>query len=157
MNFGQAIDALKAGKKVQRQGWSGKGMFLVLDPGSVVNELREGSAYHKAGITGSITINPHIDMKTATGEMQPGWLASQTDVLADDWQVVVLDAVAAVPFPIGSTVQLKSGGPNIGVLGYVAEADGELLLAGGYAEAGGFRAYIVSPPECFVAAVGDEK
>lgn len=88
MNFGQAIEALKAGKKVARSGWNGKGMFLVLDPGSTVNELREGSAYHKAGLTGAITINPHIDMKTATGEMQPGWLASQTDMLADDWSEV---------------------------------------------------------------------
>jgi hypothetical protein len=34
------------------------------------------------------TINPHIDMFTATGEMQPGWLASQTDMLANDWQIV---------------------------------------------------------------------
>lgn len=88
MSFGHAIEALKAGKRVARSGWNGNGMWLVLDPGSVVSEVRYGSAYHKAGITGSFTINPHIDMKTATGEMQPGWLASQTDMLADDWVVV---------------------------------------------------------------------
>lgn len=88
MTFGLAIEALKAGRRVARTGWNGKGMWLVMDPGSVVNELRVGSAYHKAGLRGSITINPHIDMKTATGEMQPGWLASQTDMLADDWQIV---------------------------------------------------------------------
>lgn len=88
MSFGLAVEALKKGFKVARAGWNGKGMWLVLDPGSVVSEVREGSAYHKAGITGEFTINPHIDMKTATGEMQPGWLASQTDMLADDWQLI---------------------------------------------------------------------
>lgn len=88
MTLGKAIEALKLGYRVARAGWNGKGMWLVLDPGSVVSEAREGSAYHKAGVTGSFTINPHIDMKTATGEMQPGWLASQTDMLADDWQIV---------------------------------------------------------------------
>lgn len=88
LSFGHAIAALKAGKRVARAGWNGKGMWLVLDPGSFVPGAREGSVYHNVGITGAFTINPHIDMKTATGEMQPGWLASQTDMLADDWQVV---------------------------------------------------------------------
>ena len=88
MPFGLAIEALKLGQRVARAGWNGKGMWLTLDPGSVVNELREGSSYHKAGLSGPITINPHIDMKTATGEMQPGWLASQTDMLADDWRII---------------------------------------------------------------------
>jgi len=89
MNFGAAIEALKLGSRVARAGWNGKGMWLVLDPGSIVHELREGSAYAKAGQRGPIIINPHIDMKTATGEMQPGWLASQTDMLANDWQIVL--------------------------------------------------------------------
>ena len=88
MSFGLALEALKLGRRVARAGWNGKGMWLVLDPGSVVSEAREGSAYHKAGISGSFTINPHIDMRTATGEMQPGWLASQTDMLADDWALI---------------------------------------------------------------------
>ncbi len=87
MNFGQAIEALKLGRKVARAGWNGKGMWLVLVPGSFVSDLREGSAYHEAGLT-SATVNPHIDMFTATGEMQPGWLASQTDMLAEDWAVL---------------------------------------------------------------------
>lgn len=88
MTFGLALEALRKGQRVARAGWNGKGMWLTMDPGSTVNELREGSAYHKAGLRGPITINPHIDMKTATGEMQPGWLASQTDMLADDWIIV---------------------------------------------------------------------
>lgn len=91
MNFGQAIEALKVGKKVARAGWNGKGMFLILVAGSSVKPYK-GSAYDVAGIPTNdvdlIDINPHIDMKTATGEMQPGWLASQTDMLAEDWEVV---------------------------------------------------------------------
>lgn len=88
LSFGMAVEALKLGERVARSGWNGKGMWLVLDPGSIVSEARVGSAYHRAGITGAFAINGHIDMKTATGEMQPGWLASQTDMLADDWQII---------------------------------------------------------------------
>lgn len=90
MNFGQAIEALKDGERVQRQGWNGKGMFLVYVPGTNVAPY-PGTPYHAAQVIdedGRVTINPHIDMKTATGEMQPGWLASQTDMLADDWQII---------------------------------------------------------------------
>ena len=93
MNFGEAIQALKDGNKVSRSGWNGKGMFLVLVPATPNCVLREGTPYHtalnhSAAISGSVTINAHIDMFTATGEMQPGWLASQTDMLSDDWGVV---------------------------------------------------------------------
>jgi hypothetical protein len=88
MTFGEAIEHLKEGKRVARSGWNGKGMWLVLIHGSRVVP-REGTPYTVAADEdGEVTINAHIDMKTATGEMQPGWLASQTDMLADDWQVV---------------------------------------------------------------------
>jgi hypothetical protein len=88
MNFGKAIEALKGGRRVARKGWNGKNMFLVFVPGSNV-ELREGTPYSNAlPLDKSATINPHIDVLTATGEFQPGWLASQTDMLADDWQIV---------------------------------------------------------------------
>jgi hypothetical protein len=89
MDFAEALRALKAGHKVARQGWNGKGMWLVLVPGSRV-ELRPGTTYHMAlnderfGQSHA-TINPHIDMFTAQGQMQPGWFASQTDMLAEDW------------------------------------------------------------------------
>lgn len=90
MNFGSAIEALKAGSRVARSGWNGKGMFLVYVSGSDVAPYH-GTPYHDERIIdgdGRVTINPHIDMKTATGEMQPGWLASQTDMLAEDWSIV---------------------------------------------------------------------
>jgi len=88
MNFGLAIEAMRKGHKVQRSGWNGKGMWLILVPGSPNITPVAGTPYSKAGITEPTSINPHIDMFTATGEMQPGWLASQTDMLAGDWQMV---------------------------------------------------------------------
>lgn len=87
MNFGEAITALEAGKKVSRSGWNGKGMWLVYVPATINCTFGEGTPYRKAGLE-SATINAHIDMYTATGEMQPGWLASQTDMLAKDWGIV---------------------------------------------------------------------
>ena len=89
MNFGQAIEALKQGAKVQRAGWNGKGMWLILVPGSPSVRPVAGTPYSKAGIVEPTNINPHIDMFTADKCMQPGWLASQTDMLAEDWQITV--------------------------------------------------------------------
>ncbi len=88
MNFGEALEALKAGNRVSREGWNGKGMWLVLIPGTKDAKLTEGTPYEVALKSNIVTINPHIDMYTATGEMQPGWLASQTDMLSDDWGIV---------------------------------------------------------------------
>ena len=85
-SFGWAIQMLQEGHKVARAGWNGKGMWLILQSGSQV-ELREGSCYYNAGLR-NVTIDPHIDMFTAGGTMQPGWLASQADMLALDWCIV---------------------------------------------------------------------
>lgn len=87
MKFGQALEALEDGYTVQRKGWNGKGMWLTLVQGSrVIPTLN--SPYEEAGIHDPIDIDPHIDMFTAGKTMQPGWLASQADMLADDWQLV---------------------------------------------------------------------
>jgi len=67
-SFGDAITLLKTGGRVQRRGWNGKGMYLYL-------ERRDG-------------FDPCIVMHTAGGTEQPGWLASQPDMLGDDWQTV---------------------------------------------------------------------
>jgi len=92
MNFGQAIDALKAGQKVARAGWNGRGMWLILVPGTPKAKLHDGTPYKTALGQDECEILPHIDMWTvnASGRqaMLPGWLASQTDMLSDDWQVV---------------------------------------------------------------------
>lgn len=92
MNFGQAIEALKQGKRVTRAGWNGKGMFLYLTPGSEVPYSKLRPETQKALIDhpkSTITINGHIDMKAADGSVVVGWLASQTDMLAEDWEIVV--------------------------------------------------------------------
>lgn len=85
MSFGYAIEALKKGHKVAREGWNGKGMFLFLVPGSTfaVNHPPLLGIYDEGTI---ITYQPHIDMKTADGRCVP-WQASQSDNLADDWYI----------------------------------------------------------------------
>lgn len=93
LSFGHAIEAMKDGKKVAREGWNGKGMYIILVPGTPDVEPREGSPYFKALGAGVKTeILPHIDMWTVNSAGRraflPGWLASQTDMLANDWQVI---------------------------------------------------------------------
>ena len=83
MNFGEALEALKTGEKVTRHGWNRSGMWLVLVPGTQNINVTEGTPYAKAGLT-HCDILPHIDMWTGNA-MLPGWLASQTDMLATDW------------------------------------------------------------------------
>ena len=87
MNFGQAIKSLKAGNRVARKGWNGKGMWLVLQGSTPDVKPYNGSCYSNAleGVQESVTIDAHIDMYTAGKTMQPGWLASQADMLAEDW------------------------------------------------------------------------
>jgi hypothetical protein len=91
MNFGEAIKAMKDGKKVARQGWNGKNMYLVLVEGSTIKPEQAKTGVCKAladeGFN-NIDICPHIDMRAADGSCVVGWLASQTDMLSDDWKVV---------------------------------------------------------------------
>ena len=85
LNFSMALEELKAGRKVWRKAWDSKGMWLILVPGTNAVRPVVGTPYSKAGLTEQTDINPHIDMYTAAGNMQPGWLASQPDMLAEDW------------------------------------------------------------------------
>lgn len=86
LNFGDALHMLKLGKKVARAGWNGKGMFLFLVPGSTFKVSRPPLLGIYPDGT-EISYCPHIDMKTADGKVVP-WLCSQTDALAEDWQVI---------------------------------------------------------------------
>lgn len=87
MNFGEALEGLKGGAKMGREGWNGKGMFIFLVLGSTFQVSRrpllgiypEGTA---------INYFSHIDMKSADGSIVP-WVASQADLLEDDWALVV--------------------------------------------------------------------
>lgn len=88
MDIGQAVRHMEDGGRVRRAGWNGKGMFLFLIPGSefTVSEGRPMARHYPVGTP--ITYLPHIDMHTATGAVVP-WLASQTDILAKDWEAVM--------------------------------------------------------------------
>lgn len=85
-DFGGALSALKAGKKVARSGWNGKGMFIFLVPGSnfKVNRAPLLGIYEEGT---KINYQPHIDMKTSDDTIVP-WLCSQSDMLAEDWNVI---------------------------------------------------------------------
>jgi hypothetical protein len=78
MDFGEALHALKHGQAVCRQGWNGKGMWLML----------------QVPDAGSKMSLPYIYMRTAQGDLVP-WLASQTDMLAEDWRFASLPTGAA--------------------------------------------------------------
>lgn len=85
-SFSDALEALKLGARVQRAGWNGKGMFLFLIPGSTFEVNRPPLlGIYPAGTV--VNYCPHIDMKTADDKIVP-WLASQTDILADDWSAI---------------------------------------------------------------------
>lgn len=86
MSFGGAIDALKAGRRVAREGWNGNGMFLFLVPGSLFKVSRE-PLLSILGEGTEVQYHAHIDMKTAQGYVVP-WLASQADMLSEDWVMV---------------------------------------------------------------------
>lgn len=80
MTFGLAIEALKKGLKVARKGWNGKGMFLFLADGADL-----ATCIFKPK---EIKCVDSICMKTAQDTIVIGWLASQTDMLSEDWEIV---------------------------------------------------------------------
>lgn len=87
-NFGIAVEALKIGKKAAREGWNEIGMFLWLKPSVVIKsdwckdpllkELADANG-------GELEALGTICMRTADGKVLTGWLASQTDILSEDW------------------------------------------------------------------------
>ena len=91
MTFGMAIEAMKQGKKVARAGWNGKGMYVWIMPGSTVKDCKTITDPHLKAIDeaeGEIRFLGSVRMRTATGDVLTGWLASQTDMLSDDWVIV---------------------------------------------------------------------
>ena len=89
MSFGSALTLLKDGHRVARSGWNGKGMWLVLVQPDDDANVPPRPTYAVSGIVDDATNGclPWIGMKTADNKFVP-WLASQTDVLAEDWQIV---------------------------------------------------------------------
>lgn len=78
-DFSQALHWLKEGKRVARAGWNGKGQWVVI--------LHGGSATLR-DVQGVFTLHNCFGLKTAQGDMQPGWTPSTGDLMADDWKVV---------------------------------------------------------------------
>ena len=88
MDFSDALKQIKAGKRVARSGWNGKNMFVFLVAGSNFKVNRE-PLLSILGEGTEVTYRPHIDMRAADGTIVP-WLASQTDIMADDWEVIAI-------------------------------------------------------------------
>lgn len=90
-SFGWAIRMLKNGHKVTREGWNGKGMFLWLKPETTIqaewcHDPKLKALAHANG--GTIEALGTICMFTARKQILSGWLASQTDMLAEDWMTI---------------------------------------------------------------------
>lgn len=77
MNFGDALQALKAGSRVSRTGWNGKGLWLELQVPDAGSKMTLPYVY----------LNYPDDAQNTPGARVP-WLASQTDMLAEDWGIV---------------------------------------------------------------------
>ena len=96
MNIGEAIKAMKDGKKCAREGWNGKNMFVVYMSPLILPPFNTQGTERKVNDRTAKFIGEdtplyslgYFSMFTANGYWQPGWLASQSDLLADDWVVV---------------------------------------------------------------------
>lgn len=91
MKFGEAIEAMKQGRRVTREGWNGRGMYLWLLPAATVKAEWCREPHLKAVAEangGTIEALGSIRMMTADRKVLTGWLASQTDMLSEDWQVL---------------------------------------------------------------------
>lgn len=93
MKFGEAIECARSGKRIAREGWNGKGMYVYMTRAHPVSADAwiERSLSHITEAEyerGYVIVEGHLDMMNAQGHRVIGWLASQTDMLADDWYVV---------------------------------------------------------------------
>lgn len=110
VNYGKALEAVKEGKLIARQGWNGKGMFVFMRPSDmlnvdfIINKVKslpqsfkdyfnnkeffdmEGNALSNELI--NIPFTAYLCMYAADGSVVNGWLASQTDMLSEDWTVL---------------------------------------------------------------------
>lgn len=98
MNFSQALQGLKDGFALQRSGWNGKGQFVVMMPGLYLPPYNTQGAERKVndrtakwiGEDQPLDCQPYIAIYNAQKRWQPGWLPSQGDLFADDWQIMEL-------------------------------------------------------------------
>jgi len=92
LSFSQALEAMKAGKMVARKGWDGKNMWVCMGAGHPALEAEkfwnEHTRKFAEGNGGKAEVLPYIIMKTADNKILMGWLASQTDLLCSDWNIL---------------------------------------------------------------------
>ena len=90
-DFGWAIGEMKDGEKVRRCGWNGKNMWITIGKGArnLVSDQfwNEHTKAFAESNGGTANVDDYIIMKTATGTICMGWLASQADMLAEDWEI----------------------------------------------------------------------
>jgi len=87
MKFYEVLpQVLEQGKRASRTGWNGKDMFIFLVPASTFSVSRE-PLLSILGEGTQVSYHGHIDMRTANGQIVP-WLCSQTDIMAEDWELV---------------------------------------------------------------------
>lgn len=84
MSFGLALEAAKKGFRIARKGWNGKGMYVFLADEMDFHTYADLSEFEENGVK----VLDCLCMRTADGNICPGWLASQTDMLADDWRII---------------------------------------------------------------------
>lgn len=91
--IGWAVKEMQNGEKVRRAGWNGKGMWISLSGPVGARDVPADSFWSQNNADyareqgGSAKVLPCVTMKTATGEILMGWLCSQTDLLAVDWEI----------------------------------------------------------------------
>lgn len=96
MKLGQVLERVAQGCVAQRQGWNGKGMYIFMRPAdtiavNIITNIRSLPAIVKEHLIFKgqpVKFNQYLCMYNAKGEIVNGWLASQEDLLADDWDVI---------------------------------------------------------------------
>lgn len=105
VNFSTALEAVKEGKRIAREGWNGKNMFVFMRPadsldyGFIIEKVKSlpdsVKNYYKSlvdekpvTVSCTVTFTAYLCMKAADGSIVNGWLASQTDILANDWCIL---------------------------------------------------------------------
>ena len=84
MSFGLAIEAVKKGLRIARAGWNGKDMYVFLSDGVEFSTMADMSEFANE----DVYVSDLLVLRTAQKTLQPGWLATQSDILADDWYIV---------------------------------------------------------------------
>jgi hypothetical protein len=111
LGFGEALEAIKNGKRATREGWNGKGMFIFMRPADelhidmVIDKVKslpqsvkdfylqdvtpdDGVRIYPADDEEKVIFTAYLCMKDAQGRVVNGWLASQTDILSEDWEIL---------------------------------------------------------------------